>query len=358
VTTATRDPRPGDPVLKRPAATIKEIASQLGVSHSTVSRALNDHRHTSEATKERVRTAARAMGYIPHGPARAMRGARTSLVGLIIPDIQNYFYATVARVIAQTCAARSLQLVLAVSEDDAALEYRHAMALREAHAGGIIVVPTAAMERRTSVLLNASPTVQLVRTSPQLRGQSVAIDDRFGTRAATQHLLEQGHRRLAFVGGPAGLSTGRSRLAGFAEAVAAAGLSIEDMAVELGPPRGDFAHAATARILDRANRATGLVLGGAELDVGALAAIREAHLRVPQDLSFVGYGDPEWFRLWAPPITTVDLPVEEVASTTAALLIQMMHLSDVPPSTESAAVRIVVEPRLIVRETTRALHYP
>jgi LacI family transcriptional regulator len=353
--TAVQPSRRGEPPLARPSATIKEIASRLGVSHSTVSRALNDHHHTSEATKERVRTAARAMGYIAHGPARAMRGARTSLVGLIIPDVQNYFYATVARVIAQTCAARSLQLVLAVSEDDAALEYRHAMALREAHAAGIIVVPTAAMQRRTSALLNGSPTVQLVRTSPQLHGQTVAIDDRVGTRAATQHLLEQGHRRLAFVGGPVALSTGRSRLAGFSDAVAEAGLSMEDMAVALGPPRVDFANAATARILDGANRPTGLVLGGAELAVGALAAIREAHLRVPEDLSFVGYGDPEWFRLWAPPITTIGLPVEEVASTTAALLFQMMHLSDLPPLGASAAVRVVVEPRLIVRGTTRAL---
>jgi LacI family transcriptional regulator len=198
--------------------------------------------------------------------------------------------------------------------------------------------------------------VQLVRTSPQLRGQSVAIDDRLGTRAATQHLLEQGHRCLAFVGGPPALSTGRSRLAGFSEAVAAAGLSIEDMALELGPPRSDFAHAAMVRILDRRSRATGLVLGGAELAVGALAAIREAQLRLPEDLSFVGYGDPEWFRLWSPPITTVGLPLEEVASTTAALLFQMLHLSDVPLVAESAAVRIVVEPRLIVRGSTRAQH--
>ncbi|MCA1644255.1 MAG: LacI family transcriptional regulator [Chloroflexi bacterium] len=350
---SSRASKASSPALNAP--TIKQIASRLGVSHSTVSRALNDHRHTSEATKERVRIAARTMGYIPHGPARAMRGARTSLVGLIIPDIQNYFYATVARVIAQTCAARSLQLVLAVSEDDAALEYRHAMALREAHAGGIIVVPCAAIQRRTSVLLNGSPTVQLVRTSPQLHGQSVAIDDRLGTRTATEHLLAQGHRRLAFVGGPPALSTGRSRLAGFSEAVAATGLSIGDMAVELGPPRGDFAHAATVRILDRPSRPTALVLGGAELAVGALTAVRDAQLRVPEDLSLVGYGDPEWFRLWSPSLTTVGLPVEEVASTTAALLFQMMHLSDAPLLAESAAVRIVVEPRLIVRASTRTL---
>jgi LacI family transcriptional regulator len=350
-----RAPRQTAPPASSQPATIKQIALRLGVSHSTVSRALNDHHHTSEATKQLVRSAARDMGYIPHGPARAMRGARSSLVGLIIPDIQNYFYATVARVIAQTCAARSLQLVLAVSEDDAALEYRHALALREAHAGGIIVVPSAAMERRTSVLLNGSPSVQLVRTAPRLRGRSVAIDDQAGTRAATAHLLELGHRRLAFVGGPPTLSTARNRLAGFSDALGAAGLCLDDMVVEQGEPRVDFASAATARILGRADRPTGLVLAGAELAVGALAALREAQLRLPEDVSLVGYGDPEWFRLWAPPITTVGLPVEDVASTTAALLFQLMQLGDTPTTTDPATVRVLVEPHLIVRGTTRAL---
>jgi LacI family transcriptional regulator len=334
------------------SATIKEIAQRLGVSHSTVSRALNDHRHTSEATKERVRSVARAMGYIPHGPARAMRGARTSIVGLIIPDVQNYFYATVAKVVAQTCAARALQMVLAVSEDKAELEYRHALALREAHAGGVVIVPSAGLQRRTSALLNDSATVQLVRTSAHLRGRSVEIDDRVGTGLATRHLLALGHRQLAFIGAPAALSTGRNRLDGFAHAVTEAGLDVSDMAVELGPPRLEFARAAMNRILSRSNRPSGVVLGGPELAVGALGAIREARLRIPSDLSFIGYGDPEWFRVWAPPITTVGLPLEEVASTTAALLFELMHLGDVPPPDELAPVRVIVEPRLIVRETT------
>lgn len=352
------DPRRTPSPAFRQPITIKQIALRLGVSHSTVSRALNDHHQTSAATKDLVRTAARDMGYIPHGPARAMRGARSSLVGLIIPDIRNDFYATLARVIAQTCAAQSLQLVLAVSEDDPEREYRHALALREAHAGGIIIVPSAAVERRTRALLNAFPTVQVVRTSSLLRGQSVEIDDVVGTRLAARHLFELGHRRLAFIGGPAALSTGSTRLAGFREAVAEAGLALEDMVVELGPPRGDFAHAATARILAASGpgaTVTGIVVGGAELFVGTLGALRDAQLRIPDDLSLVGYGDPEWFRLSSPPITTVGLPVEELATTTAALLFQMMQPTDAPATRRRATVRVLVEPWLIVRGTTRRL---
>jgi LacI family transcriptional regulator len=343
----------------RRSATIKEIAQRLGVSHSTVSRALNDHHHTSEATKELVRNAARTMGYIPHGPARAMRGVRSSLVGLIIPDIQNDFYARIARVIAQKCAAESLQLVLAVSEDDADLEYQHALALREAHAGGIIVVPSARIERRTQSLLNGSATVQLVRTCTGLRGQSVGIDDGVGMYAATRHLLELGHRRLAFIGGSATLSTGRTRLRGFSDAITGAGLSLEDMALVLGQPRFDFARAATERILGgspKDPRVTGIVVGGVELAVGALAAIRQARLRLPEDVSLVGYGDPDWFRLWEPPITTIDLPVEELASTTAALLFQMMHVGDGNVPVDRSAVRVLVEPSLLVRGTTRRIN--
>ncbi|HEX8968654.1 MAG TPA: substrate-binding domain-containing protein, partial [Chloroflexota bacterium] len=119
--------------------------------------------------------------------------------------------------------------------------------------------------------------------------------------------------------------------------------------------RQDFAQSATSRMLDRGPRPTGMVLGGAELAVGALAAIRGAHLRLPEDLSFVGYGDPEWFRLWAPPITTVRLPVEELASTIATLLFRLMDPEESPaPDEDMTPVRVVVEPRLIVRGTTAA----
>jgi LacI family transcriptional regulator len=341
-------------VDRRPAAsgrpTIKQVAQYLGVSHTTVSRALNDHPQTSKSTKERVRLAAHQLGYIRHGPAQDMRRARSSLIGLIVPDVQNYFYATAAKVLAASCAAQSLQLVLAVSEDDPQLEYRHAMALREAQVAGIIVVPTARPDRRTIALLDGSLTVQFVRTSPRIRGGAVVIDDALGTHQATAHLLRCGHTRLAFIGGPRSLSTGVSRLDGFERAVREAGLAPEAMAVELGPPRPAFGQEACARILQRNPRPSGIVLGSSELTLGALATLQAARLTIPKDLSLVAYGDPDWFRLWGPGITTVGLPVEQMSEIIADLLFRMIGVSR--PGREPLPARTAIDPRLIVRGTT------
>ncbi len=337
----------------RRSVTIKEIAARLGVSHSTVSRALNDHHHTSDRTKARVRAAAETMGYIAHTPARTMRRARGSIVGLIVPDVQNDFYATVAKVMAESCAAESLQLVLALSEDDPDLEYRHALALREALAAGVVITASAAPRRATLALLRDSPTVQLVRDHPGVEGDWVGIDDHEGTFAAASHLIELGHKRLAFVGAPEELSTGAARLAGFRDALANGGLSAASAPVELGPPRPGFGVEAVARLLALRPRPTGLVTASSQLTIGALDAVRAAGLALPGDLSMVGLSDPDWFRLWGPGITTVGLPVHEIATTAASLLFRRIREQDVSQGGEELRpTRAQLSPYLIVRGTT------
>jgi LacI family transcriptional regulator len=332
--------------------TIKEIAARLGVSHSTVSRALNDHRYTSRQTKEMVKAMAKELGYIPNTAARTMRHARSSIVGLIIPDVQNDFYATVAKVTAEQCAREGLQLVLAVTEDDADLEYRHVRALREARAAGVIITPSAECQRATLDLLRGTINMQLLRAHPALEGDFIGLDEKGGIHAATRHLVELGHRKLAYIGGPKGLNTTEDRYAGFCMALSAAGISVEATPAEFGLPRPQFGEEVTERLLKRRARPTGLVIASPQLAIGAIEAIDKLQLALPQDISLVSYGDAPWFRFWRPRITAVDLPAHDVATTCGSLLFRRIRDRESSADEPRPPARIALGTHLVVRQST------
>lgn len=332
-------------------ATIKDIAAQLGMAHSTVSRALNDHPHIKDETKLRVRRAAADLGYIANSGARLMRLGKSSVIGLIVPDVENPFYSTAAKVMADSCAAEGFQLLLAVSEDDPVQEQRHVQALRETRAAGVAIALTASPRRQTIALLRQVPTIQLVRRDSAFACDAVVIDDRAGTRLATQHLIGLGHRRIAFVGVLQELSTGASRAAGYRAALREAKIKVDPALEKFGRPRPEFGRQALSELLDLADRPTGVVLGSWQYTLGALDAIGAANLSIPDDLSLIGYGDPDWFRLWRPGITTVGLPLKDIAATAASLLFRRIREPGDPAGPRSA-LHAPFLPTMIVRGST------
>lgn len=344
-------------MTRKPAAgghtevTIKDIAAHLGVSHATVSRALNDHAATSEDTKRKVKAAADALGYIRNAAAGALSGARSRLVGFVAPDVQNDFYATVTKALAATCAQGGLQLMLSVTEDDPELEYQQILALRQARAAGVIITPTADLKPKTAELLSRLPGIQLVRSNPLLDKGWVGIDDHMGVGIATRHLLDLGHRRIGFIGGWEALTTGHERRAGYADALAEAGAPYDEALVCLGPPRPSFGLEAALRLTQLADPITGLVLGSSQLTMGALSAIQQRRLAIPDQLSVVGYSDPEWFRLWGPGLTTIDLPVEDIATTAAQVLFRALKTGQ-PPGAGRGGISF--QPQLIERGSAAA----
>lgn len=330
--------------------TIQDIARALNISHTTVSRALADSPKISEETKIRVRTAAGQLGYVPSASARVMRGARSSLVGLIVPDIQNDFYATVAKTVADSLALRSMQLLLSVTNDDSERELRELRAIMETRPAGVIIIPSGTPRLETAVLLRNVETVQLIRTHASLGARAVVVNDRQGTFAATEHLLSYGHRRLAFIGGDTSLSTGKNRLSGFEDALKMHGL--EPAAVALGSPRPEFARHVVTSIMASKDRPTGLVFGSAELTLGALQALRTLELEWPRDVSIVGYHDPAWFELAAGGITTVQLPVQDIAATATSVLLSAITSSGSEGRPEDDKVDVEFAPTLALRGST------
>jgi LacI family transcriptional regulator len=350
-------PAPPSSLRRRPGqdVTILDIAKCLDISHTTVSRAIAGHEHISEETKRRVKQAVRQMGYVPNASARTMRGQRSSVIGLIIPDVQNDFYATVAKIVADNLAAHAMQLMLSVTEDDPDRELRELRALLEARPAGVIIVPTASPKPQMIAMLRELKSVQLVRTHAKITTNAVLIDDRAGTYAAARHLLTCGHRRIAYIGGTTELSTGRERLTGFQAALADAKITGSNIA--LGPPRPDFARTSISMTMAMApsSRPTALVLGSAELTLGALQGLRAANIDWPRDISLVGYHDPAWFELVGSGITTVRLPVQDVAQTATRVLLNELNSERANGGHAKEHATIRLNPSLMLRGSTAAL---
>lgn len=300
--------------------TIRDIAHGLKMSHSTVSRALADHPNVKAETRLRVQERARALGYVPNGLAQSMRGSHAPVLGLVIPDIRNEFYASMAQIVADAAAARGFHMALCITEDDPQRELGDVRALLVSRAAGILITPTSDAHAQTLAMLRSANVAQLVRQHGGLAHESVLIDDFAGIAAATRHLVNYGHRQIGYVGTHPDISCGRDRLEGFRTVMAEHGLDASLTA--LGSPRPEFAQHATGALLAGPRRPTALVMGSSSLTIGALEALRVLRLRWPQDISLVGYGDPVWFKLVGDGLTTVQLPVQEMGRFATSVLLQ------------------------------------
>jgi len=292
--------------------TIKDIAQKLDLSASTVGRALADHPRISDETKRRVRAMAGKLGYIAHTPARVMRGGSSHLIGLLVPDIRSTFYSMVAQVLSKCFEEEGFHLALSITDDDRDVEMQQVTELVSARCAGIVLVPSASLRRETLKLLGMTPHVQVLRRVLAL-GDWFGMDEERSMRDATNHLLQLGHRRIAYVGDGI-FPTGVARYDGFRRAFAEAHCAVDEALVALGPPLLKFGGDAVTRFMAQKSPPTGIITSSVLITLGVAEQIMAQKIEVPRDLSFVGFGDGPWQRWWGPGLTTLRLPVEELAT--------------------------------------------
>lgn len=333
--------------MQRNPVTIKDIATRLGIAHSTVSRALNNNPLISLETKNRVREAALRLGYITNQGARSMRVGTSRLVGLIVPDVENEFYSAAARAMAEQCTKRGYQLILGVSEDDPGIEEVHIRSLREGRAAGLLIVPTPVITRTSIKLLQQIPTVQFLRDNPKVGKLAILADDMAGVAAATTHLLELGHRRIGFIGVGTQASTGQRRAAGYQSALRAHRLNVDAALMRMGPPRPSFGAEALQSLLLDTPAMTGVVVASSRQLLGVLRTAHAKRLAIPARLSVVGYGDADWLEVSSPPLSAVALSVEAMSARATQVLFARLETQALPRKREP-----VFSTQLIVRAST------
>lgn len=340
------------PDMATSPVTIKDIAETLGMAHTTVSRALNDHPKTNAETKQRVRDMAKKLGYVANAGARHMRNGSSKQIGFIVPDVQNEFFNAVARSLAEQCSRLGYQLSLGISEDDPAREHKYVQSLRENRAEGLIIAPCGKSLPETRTLLQQLPHVQVLRYDPKLGKLAVTADDQGAVSDAVEYLIGEGHRHIGYVGTPLTLSTGLARLQGYKEALKSKNLDFDDALTRFGPTLPAFGKQAAQDMLATNKKITAFMVASSRQLVGVLQALKAAKLHIPEDVSVIGYGDTEWFDLATPSISAVALSVKEMSDKATEVLFEALAERSESEPVRRRSFESKFKPMLVLRDST------
>jgi LacI family transcriptional regulator len=334
-------------VIRVKPPTIKDVAGMAGVSAQTVSAVINDKPGITDETRVRVRAAIDALGYRPFSVGRSLRTRKTRTLALVISDIANPSFATMASAAENHAHANGYNLVVYNTHDDATRETEYIQIAADRWIDGILFVSAQdRISESVAVELARIPTVAVDRIPQGYVGPSVTLDNLAAGRMAVEHLLALGHTRIAHISGPLRLRLARERLLGYQAALRAAGLGSEEQ--ELGEGNWECAtgYRAMKEILQRHPLPTAVFAANDRMAIGAICAAQEAALRVPEELSFVGLDDLEVAAYQNPPLTTIRQSFAELATLGVRLLLELVN------ERTPAASQIVVSPQLIVRRST------
>ncbi len=315
-----------------PSVNIKDVASHLEVSPSTVSRVLNDHPDVSEAMRTRVTDAAHRLGYRPDFLARSLRGGFTRTIGFVLRDLSNPVFADIVKGAETTLRDAGHALILANSEGDPDLDVHNVRILDQRRVDGLLLSlqSESRNELRSTIEELEIPIVLIDRDPMRSDAGAVLCDHRTGVRAATTHLLELGHRNIAFLGGTPDIRTTRERLSGYEDAFGAAVEEIDGKMIRLGSYARAFGYAETMKLMTSSNRPTAIVSGGVQGTAGILAACRELGLDLGQDYALVSCDETEFMSFVDPPISVVRRDAALIGRVAGQILLEMVVDGDEP----------------------------
>lgn len=329
--------------------TIVDIAKKLGLSAMTVSRALTGNPEVSDKTRQQVIRCAQAMGYRPNRWARSLVTRRSSIIGVVIPDISHSFFAEITCGIEEVVETAGYDILLCHSRGDAGRELAEIDMLAGSRVEGLIVASEQPEKspgpfvrlRETNI-----PFVLVDRFFPKFNCACVRVDDKAVGKLATECLVGLGHTRIAFIQGP-DLSTASLRRKGYLGALKANGIATRAEWIESGDFELEGGREAMRRLLRSSPTPTAVFAANDPMAMGAVYACRDAGLEVPRDVSIVGAGNIEGPHHPNPFLTTVDWPRQEIGRVAAKLLLEA--IKD-PENTNT--VEKIFEPRLLMRQST------
>ncbi|MGI9182294.1 MAG: LacI family DNA-binding transcriptional regulator [Longimicrobiaceae bacterium] len=330
---------------------LKDVAELAGVSASTVSRTINEPEMVNDQTRARVEEAVRALGYRPNRVARRLRVASglTNLVGLIIPDLQNPFFADIARGVEDVAVHNGYTVLIGNSDENLDKERRYLEVMHAESVDGIILPPNSTSDPVAMDFARSEmPLVFVDRRLSKVKMDTVVTDNLRGAYDAVEHLIRLGHRRIGFVEGRPQVSTSRERLAGYRQALEDHRIELDPERVRTGDSRQESGRRLTKELLVLAERPTALLVGNGLMTLGALEALHRAELKIPEEMAIIGYDDMPWALALNPPLTVVRQPGYELGGRAMELLLQRIRTPD------RATTLMVLEPELIVRRSCGA----
>lgn len=329
-------------------ATIRDVAKLAGVSAMTVSRVLNKSGDTSPGTRVRVEAAVAELGYVPNLLARHLRFKQTETLALVLTDITNPFFTTVARGVEDAASDQGFSVIFCNTDESEAEQAEQLTILVKRQVDGVLLIPACSAAEPIKFLeSHRVPVVVLDRRVPGVRADLVRCDSEQGAFQLTQLLLSQGHRRIAALSGPQSVSTAVDRVAGYRQAMASAGLGHAPELVFHGTFRQESGYQMARQALALQSQPTALFAANNFIALGAYRALREAGLRVPGDMSLVAFDDLPAALVMEPFLTVAAQPAYEMGQKATELL--LARLSGEGPAD---CQEIVLPTEVIVRRSS------
>jgi LacI family transcriptional regulator len=326
---------------------IRDVAKLAGVAPITVSRVMNGGEDVTEETRQRVQRAIDQLYYVPNSLARSLRSRQSHTIALILSDITNPFWTTVARGVEDTASEHDYRTMLCNTDENPAKEANYLSLLVERRVDGVIVAP-ATREKKNLALLKQQqvPYVLIDRRVAGVKVDAVYGDSRRGARMLIDHLIAIGHQRIALINGPITISSAQDRADGYRESLAVHNLPVDEDLIF----QGDFKQASGYRLAQQAlacgPRPTAIFAANNFIALGVLQALQEAGLRVPEDMALVCIDDLPYLSAIDPLLTVAAQPAYEMGAAAARLLVERLTTHRT-----SRAREVVLQPQLIIRRS-------
>jgi LacI family transcriptional regulator len=326
-------------------ATIYDVARRAGVSTYTVSAVLNRSAYVSPPLTQRVLEAVRALDYTINDLARSLQRRETRIIGMLIPDIANPFYAKVVRGVEDVLKKAGYSLLLGNTYDDPGEQARYVAVFRSKQVDGLIVFVAPGEGAEVRRLVEAHKPVVFVSRKPMgFEADTVAPDSVKGTRLAVQHLIRKGHRRIGIIVGPASLTVNAERILGWRRALRAAGLPADERLIGDGDGTPPSALRLTLALLDLDSPPTAIFASSFPVMTGVLTALKERGLTCPAEVEVMSSDEHEWLDLFEPRISTVVQPNYTMGAEAAQLLLKRVR------HPKRRCQSIVLAPELRIRD--------
>ena len=332
---------------------MREVAEHAGVSVTTVSHVVNNTRAVNPDTRKRVEEAMRILGYQPNVVARSLRRGKTHTIGIILPDSANTYFAEVVRGVEDTSFSHGYSVILCNSDNDLDKERLYTNVLLEKQVdGSIIVAAGLSSENIRNLLAREIPLVLVDRRVPEVDADYVLTDNQGGGRLATSHLIDRGHRAIACIAGPEGVKLSSDRIAGYQQALEQAGIAIQPQLILRGDFQYQSGYHAAQRLFGNRSMPTAIFACNDLMAIGAYRFAHEKGLRIPDQLSIVGFDDIRLAAYAYPPLTTIRQSKHTMGASAAKLLLERMTNRELAPRLE------ILETQLVIRQSTAQIVQP
>lgn len=336
---------------------IKNVAERAGFSTATVSRVLRNYPGVRETTRKRVLKVVSELNYEVNAVARSLRQKKTYSIGVIVGNVLSQFYSVIAKSVEDTANKYGYNTILCNGDENPEKELNYLKVLKSNRVDGIILTPTGKNSIYIKYLINTGTKVVLLdRLIDGIKCDAVLVDNATGAYRAVRYLIEQGYRKIGIVNGFPDRTTGAERLKGYLKAIQESGITKNNNLIKNGDFKKESGKRLTQELLEQADKPEAIFVTNIDMSIGALIAIKEKNLSIPDDIGIICFDDSEWAPIMNPPITVVRQPVYKLGSVAAELLIKKIENREKKIEIDKKNTVVTLETELIIRNSTKKLN--